>query len=819
MQGISIKLSEDFGKYKVLKLLGEGASSLVYLVNVPHLETPVALKVFKSSAGIDQSVAATKSSIQNTSASYDERHDTFSSFESEVNLMYKLSGQPNIVPLMDMGQFADGRCYISMPYFDSSIATLLKTSSSITQDLFIQIIEHMLTGLMVIHQHQLLHLDIKPANVLLDANNRVFLADFGIARQVSKPIPELASSDVYDFGKVAESLFTVTQFESNSLKETLKDYIARCIAKNPQQRPQNGQQAISTFQSLLIAAGEASVSDSSTSTKHYYQQQATANANHSDLISTPAKNLMTLIRGVLIHNGPTEHAQIDHVLPDDSLKLISKSDQSKLLASKEFQEYWALCSVNVSNELSALSQLVDAVVAQLDTDFPEWKISQHLKNTKTKKASYQGKRFIYPAAVVVGIMVLLSVNNWIGADKHSGVELPRSQDESVENDWFTTLSNVFEFTSKGKDERENEKETQANQRDSLENESQHKLKLKLKHKEALEKQNLENEKRPDEKVTYTKLILKTQPVDANVLLFSLQDEVVRLNKEQGTLLASGQYKVRVSRNGYQTINQIIDLNSNTKQYEFKLALGNSQYLISRNTGVGENSDGDGVPIEFVLLPPVAAQSANTTNRQSGAIESSNLRLRMLSNEVTNELYDLCISEGACRNNKKISTNPQQQTFERAQHPVVNVSWYDLVDHFIPWLSTHTNSKLRLPTEQEWVYAASANVTTRFSWGDSMRQGFAHCRDCNSRADRSTIAVRQFPANQWQLFDMLGNVQEWVQDCWQASKQTPQRCDQAVVRGGSWLDSKNALQLNARTYLSKTARSHTTGFRLVEVVEL
>jgi formylglycine-generating enzyme required for sulfatase activity len=205
------------------------------------------------------------------------------------------------------------------------------------------------------------------------------------------------------------------------------------------------------------------------------------------------------------------------------------------------------------------------------------------------------------------------------------------------------------------------------------------------------------------------------------------------------------------------------------------------------------------------------------------------RIRMMSFEVTNQLYSACVSDGKCATSTKLSTDPRYRTFSLPQHPAVNVSWYDITEQFIPWLSAQTNSELRLPTKHEWEFAAAGTVdgsSKTYSWGTRMQMNSAHCRNCSSaNQDRvnTTMPVRSFTANSWQLYDMHGNVQEWTSTCPQPrSTLSPQsnlapRCDLAIVKGGSWLSDKFDLAISIDDFLKKTVRSHTTGFRLVEEV--
>jgi serine/threonine protein kinase len=732
-----------FGKYKLIKQLGEGATSFVYLVKAPHLEVPVALKVFKNSANALET--------------------DFDSFKAEANLLHQLNGQPNIVSLMDVDQLADGRCFIVMPYYASNLSQLLQSANNLSQSTFILIIEQTLTGLAVLHQRGWVHQDIKPANLLLDEHNRVFIADFGIARtsfferskntkkneRIATPeylCPDLLNdpdkkatpvNDMYSVGVVLSKLFTRVEINDKEFNDAIKNFIAQCLSPNLTNRLSDAHTALTLFQSIL---------------KHHHSDmpsdQQTQVINHDEFLSEHAKVFTQMIRGVLINNGE-----------------VSKKDKRKLVQSKEFIQLFEehrqkrLLHSNDSEEL--LNKLINKVTRELDATHPNWRdlAKSGYQKIRAKPVSVSSERrrrlkvliwtFFALCLATVLMLVINSVNqSWEKrASKH---------DENV------ILKHADTEHGASKD-----KETG-------------------------------NKKTVDE-IFYSQISINTQPKAANVLVFNQDSQVVPLNETRSAFLAQGTYKVRVSLNGFVTLNQEIELSQDQHEFGFELALGDSQYFIA-------NSDPtitDGTPVEFILLPIKSADGRH---------------LRMMSHEVTNELYQRCIDDGACRSLKKLSTDPRQATFERPQHPVINVSWYDINERFVPWLAELTKTALRLPTELEWQAAAAAGSQTRFSWGDSMRRGLAHCRDCNAVNSRHTLPIRQFAPNQWSLFDMLGNVQEWTADCWQASAQTSIRCDQAVVRGGSWLDGKNALQLNARSFLNKTARSHSTGFRLIEEVD-
>lgn len=114
--------------------------------------------------------------------------------------------------------------------------------------------------------------------------------------------------------------------------------------------------------------------------------------------------------------------------------------------------------------------------------------------------------------------------------------------------------------------------------------------------------------------------------------------------------------------------------------------------------------------------------------------------------------------------------PQDDT-----HPVVCVTWDDAQD-YLRWLSKKTGHKYRLLTEAEWEYAARAGTTTPYPWGSSASHEYANyganvcCSGLASGRDRwvNTSPVGSFPPNAFGLYDMHGNVLQWVQDCFASS---------------------------------------------------
>ena len=152
-------------------------------------------------------------------------------------------------------------------------------------------------------------------------------------------------------------------------------------------------------------------------------------------------------------------------------------------------------------------------------------------------------------------------------------------------------------------------------------------------------------------------------------------------------------------------------------------------------------------------------------------------------EVTFAQWDACVEDGGCKTERDPEGYiPDDEDWIRGNYPVINVSWDD-AQLFIDWLNSKTGGNYRLPTEAEWEYAARAGSTTRYSWGDDIGVNRANCIGCGSQWDeKQTAPVGSFPANAWGLYDMHGNVSEWVQDCYH------ENYEGAPSDGSAWTSS-------------------------------
>ena len=163
---------------------------------------------------------------------------------------------------------------------------------------------------------------------------------------------------------------------------------------------------------------------------------------------------------------------------------------------------------------------------------------------------------------------------------------------------------------------------------------------------------------------------------------------------------------------------------------------------------------------------------------------------------------------------------------RGSQPVSYVSWEDAAA-YAAWLSEETDARYRLPSEAEWEYAARAGTSTAYSWGNDAGRNRANCNGCGSRWD-GVAPVGSFAANTWGLHDMLGNVAEWVEDCWHDSyRGAPSdgrawtsggNCGRRALRGGSWRGNRRGLRAAGREGHGVRTRDNVIGFRVARTLD-
>jgi formylglycine-generating enzyme required for sulfatase activity len=172
-------------------------------------------------------------------------------------------------------------------------------------------------------------------------------------------------------------------------------------------------------------------------------------------------------------------------------------------------------------------------------------------------------------------------------------------------------------------------------------------------------------------------------------------------------------------------------------------------------------------------------------------------------EITFDDWERCVAAGDC------AASPPDDGWGRGLRPVIHVSYNDIMEQYLPWLSKITGYTYRLPTEAEWELASRGGATAGMrqtlevgskaqiscNYGNSSDVA-AKTREivwagvgCND-GFANTAPTGSFKSNALGIFDMHGNVWEWVSDCWHATYASEEEknapiCKYHVLRGGSW----------------------------------
>jgi len=198
-------------------------------------------------------------------------------------------------------------------------------------------------------------------------------------------------------------------------------------------------------------------------------------------------------------------------------------------------------------------------------------------------------------------------------------------------------------------------------------------------------------------------------------------------------------------------------------------------------------------------------------------------------EITFDEWNACLADGGCD-----GYAPLDHGWGQGNRPVVQVHFDDALT-YIAWLSQKTGHNYRLLSETEWEYAARAGTQTPFSFGDTISSELANY-DARTGYNggptgafrEQTLPVGSFEPNAFGLYDMHGNVWEWVQDCWNdiytedmpadGSAWLEGDCSGRIMRGGSWEDYSGELRSAARVGSGRDESYWSDGFRVARALD-
>ncbi len=311
-----------------------------------------------------------------------------------------------------------------------------------------------------------------------------------------------------------------------------------------------------------------------------------------------------------------------------------------------------------------------------------------------------------------------------------------------------------------------------------------------------------------------------EPAEAGIRIMNIPERYAA-----GMALPAGEYEVEVSADGYTTVTETVEHGTAPTERRVKLERVERQ--------VGETfRDCETCP-EMVVVPAGTFQMGSSASEEGRDYDEGPVHRVTIGQpfavgvyEVTFAEWDACVRGGGCGGYR-----PADNGWGRGQWPVIKVSWED-AQAYVRWLSQQTGQRYRLLSEAEWEYVARAGTTTPFHFGQTIHPSQANY-DANytygggrrGQARERTVPVGSFPPNAFGLYDVHGNVSEWVQDCWNggyAGAPGDGRawesgdCRRRVIRGGAWDGNPRYLRSAFRSRDSGN-RLYINGFRIARLL--
>jgi formylglycine-generating enzyme required for sulfatase activity/Flp pilus assembly protein TadD len=196
-------------------------------------------------------------------------------------------------------------------------------------------------------------------------------------------------------------------------------------------------------------------------------------------------------------------------------------------------------------------------------------------------------------------------------------------------------------------------------------------------------------------------------------------------------------------------------------------------------------------------------------------------------QITFGEWDTCVAAGGCNGYQP------DDLWGRDQQPVINVNLAD-VQLYVAWFSRMTGKSYHVLSEAEYEYAARGGTMTAYPWGDDIKlngTAMANCFGCETKWRNGAAPVGSYPPNGFGLYDMVGNLQEWVQDCWHNTyngaptdgspwlAEGGGRCRLFGARGGGWSSKPDALRSADRSGAPPEGRTFFFGFRIARRLDV
>jgi len=800
-----VAVPDRIGKYTVIKELGSGGFGTVYLAQDPKLKLRVAIKVFKV-----RGLASAGATLASTESAEVLRER----FLTEARLLRQLSSNPHIVDMHEFDEMADGTPYFVMPYLKSTLIDEMGKDVLSSKELAelpralhprkvalskgLHILMQLLQGLGVVHCAGLVHRDLKPANVLFGEQGIVQIGDFGVAKTPDSRYSESGitmgsrnymspeqrgsakyvdtRSDVYSVGVLAYRMFTGTlpigRFDDPinycpELGDALNTLIVEALETDPDSRPTDA----SVFLDRLNKAIKQLEKDIPEASEHSRTEVGAAPEMIRDELKTIEKKIETvLLEDTEINTDAYKQLQMMASIVDLNEAALNAliNNVEKRLASQ------------IKSERNFL-RLIDAELAQNKS------LNSEAIDTLLEIGQQSG-------------ISLKRLNRLIAKRQSESVPLINEQPSPAKKSFslyvMTLLMIAIVLMGYG-----------AWQYNDYQSQQQihlaQQVELSRTRQLAAEKSKLVQKIQQELK----RLGYSISSVDGIVTIYTAN--AIKQFEHDTKQSVTGKVSENLLAVLQQTIDKPIDLPD-------MITIPSGSFLMGSSRG-----DIDERPIHSVSIDAFEMGKTEVTKGQF-EVFSAITGYRTDAEKNTDGKPGCYINEGLWR--WAAGTSWRNPGFNQDNNePVVCVSWND-AQAYIEWLNNTTSLHYRLPTESEWEYAARAGSSGRYSWGDNVGNNRANCKECGSNVGSvKTTAVGHFESNSLGLFDMHGNVYEWLKDCYVGNySNTPANgdaklsddCGARVLRGGSWLYGADYLRSANRSRLRASHRYFNIGFRIV-----
>ncbi|MEE8057076.1 MAG: bifunctional serine/threonine-protein kinase/formylglycine-generating enzyme family protein [Pseudomonadales bacterium] len=295
------------------------------------------------------------------------------------------------------------------------------------------------------------------------------------------------------------------------------------------------------------------------------------------------------------------------------------------------------------------------------------------------------------------------------------------------------------------------------------------------------------------------LTINTVPADAAVRIVNTKPKYT-----PGIMLSAGAYHIVVSAKDYFPRRQWLRITG--KSLTRTITLKPTRRLLAAGTPVVDKMANNSMGPTMIVLPQGAV-----TIEQSGNTLSLSSPLAISQYEITFKQYDQFAKDTGRR-------LPKDFGWGREKRPVIGVTYQNAKD-YARWMSEQTQQTYRLPTQQEWEYAARGGQGTTYWWGNGSAKKMANCsKGCKSKFNKlfgsTTAPIGSYKANNYGLYDNAGNVAEWLDTCQEWTNSEKNHCKTALKAGGSHSDVARKIEPGSVEKVAANKSTKTTGLRLV-----